>query len=124
MTDIYPVLRYRDARAAIAFLTDAFGFEERHVSEGDDGGVVHAELGHGAGVVMLGSARGDGPFARPPGAALTYVVVADPDAHHARARAAGAEIIQDLVDQPYGSREYGACDPEGNVWSFGTYRPE
>jgi uncharacterized glyoxalase superfamily protein PhnB len=81
-------------------------------------------------MVMLGSARDDewGAFVKPvaevgvrTGAA--YVVVADIDAHHARARAAGAEIVRALADTPYGSREYAARDPEGQVWSFGTYDP-
>ena len=52
-----------------------------------------------------------------------YVRVADPDAHHARAKAAGAEIVMGLVDQEYGSREYAARDPEGYLWCFGTYQP-
>ncbi len=52
-----------------------------------------------------------------------YAVVTDPDAHHTQSRAAGAEIVRELVDQPYGSREYGARDLEGNAWSFGTYDP-
>ena len=47
----------------------------------------------------------------------------DPDAHHERAVAAGAQIVRELTDQPYGAREYTARDPEGHVWSFGTYRP-
>jgi uncharacterized glyoxalase superfamily protein PhnB len=51
------------------------------------------------------------------------VAVDDPDAHHARAKAAGAVIMMELTDQDYGSREYAARDPEGNVWCFGTYRP-
>jgi uncharacterized glyoxalase superfamily protein PhnB len=50
-----------------------------------------------------------------------YVAIGDPDAHYARAKAAGARIIRELSDTPYGSREYGAKDPEGNTWSFGTY---
>ena len=50
--------------------------------------------------------------------------VADPDAHHERARGAGAEVVMGLTDQPYGSREYCARDPEGNVWCFGTYSPQ
>jgi uncharacterized glyoxalase superfamily protein PhnB len=53
-----------------------------------------------------------------------YVVVEDADAHHARAVAAGAEIVLPLRDQDYGSRDYSARDPEGNIWSFGTYRPQ
>jgi uncharacterized glyoxalase superfamily protein PhnB len=52
-----------------------------------------------------------------------YAVVADPDAHHGRARAGGAEIVRELVDQPYGSREYSARDLEGNLWPLGTYDP-
>lgn len=52
-----------------------------------------------------------------------YVVVDDADAHYARARAAGAEIVLDIKDQPYGSREYTVRDLEGNLWSFGTYAP-
>ena len=51
------------------------------------------------------------------------IVVADPDAHYERARAAGAEIVRELTDEDYGSREYSARDLEGNLWSFGTYDP-
>jgi uncharacterized glyoxalase superfamily protein PhnB len=51
------------------------------------------------------------------------VVVDDPDAHLTRAKEAGANIERELTDQDYGSREYTARDPEGNLWSFGTYRP-
>jgi uncharacterized glyoxalase superfamily protein PhnB len=51
------------------------------------------------------------------------VVVEDPDAHYARARAAGAEVTRELADTDYGSREYGAKDSEGNAWYFGTYQP-
>ena len=65
--------------------------------------------------------------AEPPRAAASpiglYIVVGDPDAHYARATAAGAVVVRELVDQPYGSREYSALDPEGNRWSFGTYDP-
>ena len=52
-----------------------------------------------------------------------YVVVDDPDAHHDRAVAAGANVVMPLTDQDYGSRDYAARDPEGNQWSFGTYQP-
>jgi uncharacterized glyoxalase superfamily protein PhnB len=62
------------------------------------------------------------PFALP-GPVLLYVVVDDPDALHDRAAAAGADIVTGLTDQDYGSREFAARDPQGNVWSFGTYRP-
>jgi uncharacterized glyoxalase superfamily protein PhnB len=54
---------------------------------------------------------------------VTYLALDDPDAHHAAAVQAGAEVVMELTDQPYGSREYAVRDPEGNVWCSGTYRP-
>ncbi|WP_214367625.1 VOC family protein [Pseudonocardia sp. H11422] len=119
---IHPTVRYTDARAAIAFLTSAFGLIEEHISTAEDGSVTHAELSWGDGIVMLGT-RADPPGLFDTGRCCFYLAVDDPDAHHDRAAAAGAEIVYGLVDQPYGSREYAARDPEGNVWSFGTYRP-
>jgi uncharacterized glyoxalase superfamily protein PhnB len=119
---IYPTFRYRDARAAIRFLVDAFGFVEKAVHDNPDGTVGHAELSFGGGVIMLGQRRAESsPFDTE--RSSTYVVVDDPDAHHAKAVAAGAEIVTGPIDQPYGSREYVARDPDGNTWSFGTYRP-
>jgi uncharacterized glyoxalase superfamily protein PhnB len=118
---IIPTLRYQDAPAAIDFLERAFGFERKAVYE-SDGTVHHAELTYGRGMVMLGSTgQGDPQFDTRRGSA--YVIVADPDALHDRAKAAGAEISRDLQDTDYGSREFAARDPEGNVWSFGTYDP-
>lgn len=122
MASIIPTFRYRDSRAAVEFLERAFGFERRALMENDDGSVGHAELTFGDGMVMVGTVgKGDARFETQRG--VTYVVVDDPDAHHDRAKAAGAEIVQQLTDQDYGSREYAAADPEGNVWSFGTYDP-
>ena len=119
---IYPTLRYDDAKTAIAFLTSAFGLVEENVMTGDDGSVGHAELSWGDSIVMLGTRQAPpGPFDT--GRAVLYLAVDDPDAHHDRAVAAGAEVTMGLTDQPYGSREYAALDPEGNVWTFGTYRP-
>ncbi|WP_017591321.1 VOC family protein [Nocardiopsis potens] len=119
---VFPVLRYREADKAIRFLTEAFGFEAevRHPPEGEF--VAHAELRLGRGVVMVGSERGPdaGPTAVPAAPQLLYVAVEDPDAHCARARAAGAEIVAEPADMGYGAREYAARDPEGSVWTFGT----
>ncbi|MDQ3821902.1 MAG: VOC family protein [Actinomycetota bacterium] len=120
MTDetpnIYPFLRYADGDAALEWLGRAFGFETLMVHRGgDDGPVQHAEISLGPGIVMLGEGdRSDRGI---------YVAVDDADAHYERAKAAGAQIVRELEDTPYGSREYTARDPEGNVWSFGTYRP-
>jgi uncharacterized glyoxalase superfamily protein PhnB len=123
---ISPTLRYRDALAAIDFLVDAFGFQKAMMVPGENGTVAHAELRYGNGMIMLGSADKGNEFDRitpPPGNSAAYVVVDDADAHHDRAKAAGAEIVYPLTDQEYGSRDYAARDPEGNLWSFGTYRP-
>ena len=113
---IFPTMRYRDAGAAIEFLQRAFGAEPHAVYRDDEGRIRHAELRLGNGMVMLGpgeEARGGD----------VYVVVEDPDAHCSRARAAGAEVVREPNDTDYGSREYGARDPEGLAWHFGTYQP-
>ena len=119
---LYPLLRYEDAPAAIAWLKDAFGFQEHQVVANEDGTIAHAELTYGSSVLMLGSDRDDALLGRRAGLGWIYVAVDDPDAHCERARAAGAEIVTELHDTDYGSREYAARDLEGNLWSFGTYR--
>jgi uncharacterized glyoxalase superfamily protein PhnB len=113
---VFPTLRYRDAGLAIEFLQRAFGAEPHAVNRDDAGRVRHAELRLGNGMVMLGQAEAaDGGD--------VYVVVPDPDEHCSRAREAGAEIVREPNDTDYGSREYGARDPEGLAWHFGTYQP-
>lgn len=122
--NIFPALKYRDGAAAVQWLTTAFGFEKKVVHPGPDGTVGHAELGIGPGVIMLGTKSAPDP-GNPWADASSgiYVYVEDLDAHYARARAAGAEIVRELADTEYESREYSARDPEGHLWSFGTYRP-
>jgi uncharacterized glyoxalase superfamily protein PhnB len=122
MTTFYPTLTYADAHAAIDFLCTALGFQRQEVMEGPDGRIGHAELRYGDGIVMLGSKRDD-DFATS-GTQVVYVALDDTDAHHARAVEAGAEIVRAPFDTDYGSRDYAAKDPEGNIWAFGTYRPE
>lgn len=126
---VWPILSYRDARAAAAFLADGFGFEVRALyARDDDPSIVeHAEarwpLGGG---VMFGTAgKDDSPFGqRTPGNDSVYVVCDDPDALFQRAIAAGAEVVRGLKDEDYGSRGFTVRDPEGNLWSFGTYGGE
>jgi len=122
---VWPTLRARDARALISFLVEAFGFEET-VSYGDGGTVSHAELSWPpGGGVMLGSAArdpADDDWPLTPGGFGAYVVTDEPDALFARAVAAGAVILTELQDTDYGSRGFSVRDPEGNRWSFGSYR--
>jgi len=121
---IWPCFAYRDARAAIRFLVEAFGFEESALHAADDPELVaHAELRWpGGGGVMLGSASvGDALADLPAGAGAVYLVVDDPDAMFQRAVNAGATVVRPPRDEDYGSRDFVVRDPEGVYWSFGTY---
>jgi uncharacterized glyoxalase superfamily protein PhnB len=119
---VFPSFRYRDAPAAIAWLVDVLGFEVRQLHEAADGSVAHAELSHGPGLIMLGSARDDA-FGGRTGGGFTYIALDDVDELYERARSKEAEVVREIGDTDYGSRDFAVRDPEGNVWSFGTYRP-
>lgn len=119
-----PIVPFSDPRAAIGWLERAFAATATLVvPQEPDQPLKHAEVKVGTGLVMIDDAdRTDSPFAMP-GPVVVYVVVDDPDGLHDRAVAAGAEIVMGPTDQDYGSREFAARDPHGNVWCFGTYRP-
>ncbi len=128
---VVPCLRYRDAAGAIDWLCSTFGFEAQLVVPGEKGSIVHAQLSFGNGMIMLGSVA-DSEYNRlmkqpdEMGGASTqscYVVVADADAVYERAKAAGAPIMLDIKDEEYGGRGFTCRDPEGHVWSLGTYDP-
>ncbi len=124
MQTIHPVLRYEDAHAAIDFLEAAFGGRRLQVHEDDDGAIVHAELRLAGEVVLISSTGAGNPvFDQGAGRSVVYVALDDVDALHERALDAGADILMAPTDQDYGSRDFAARDPEGNIWSFGTYRP-
>ena len=132
---LIPCLRYEDAPSAILFLCDAFGFVPHAVypDEEDQQIIHHAQLLLDGHMVMLSSAQPGEVAERykwrtsreADGITMCiYAVVADLDAHHARAAAAGAEIVTEPHDnEGYPGRGYTARDPEGNVWSFGSYDP-
>jgi uncharacterized glyoxalase superfamily protein PhnB len=131
---IIPCLRYADAPAAIDFLCDAFGFARHavHADDKDSAIIHHAQLADRGNMIMLAS-LGNSEWAEKAGLKTVaeaggntqapYIVIDDVDAHAARARAAGAEIISEPEDQDYGGSVYSARDPEGYVWSFGSYDP-
>ncbi|MEJ3750342.1 VOC family protein [Actinomycetes bacterium KLBMP 9797] len=113
---VIPVLVYPDVRAAVAWLTAAFGFAERlrigagHRSQlrvGDDGAVIVADVRHEQ---------------RPPQPGIvTHVIkvrVPDLDAQVARARAHGARVLQEPVEYEYGERECTVEDLAGHRWQF------
>lgn len=126
-----PCVRYRDAPAAIDWLCLAFGFEKQLVVPDNDGGIAHAQLSFGNGMIMLGSIVDSdyGRLMKHPdeiGKANTqgcYLVVEDADRVYRRAIEAGAEIVLDIKDEDYGGRGFTCRDLEGHVWSLGTYDP-
>lgn len=129
MTNMYPFMSYKDAPAAIEWLCNAFGFEKKAVHANDDGTIAHAELSLGSGIAMIGTEK-EGPLSlrSPQGLGFVtqgiYIPLDEVDQHFARAKAAGAEVVMEPTDQDYGSRDYTVRDPEGHLWSFGTYKPE
>ncbi|MDL2358534.1 MAG: VOC family protein [Pseudomonadota bacterium] len=129
---VIPCLRYRDAPRAIDWLCAVFGFTPQLVVPGENGAIAHAQLRHGNGMIMLGSASNEGVYGaqmvQPAdiGGAQTqtcYLVVDDADAVYDRAREAGAAIVIDIVDEEYGGRGFSCRDLEGHLWSVGTYTP-
>jgi uncharacterized glyoxalase superfamily protein PhnB len=126
---VWPVLTYDDARAALGFLRDAFGFEliAAYARDGDPSIIEHAEMRWplGGGVMLGTAATDDTAFgSRATGNDCVYVVCDGPDSLLERAVAAGASVVRDIADEDYGSRGFTVADPEGNLWSFGTYRGE
>ena len=131
-SSIIPCLRYRDAARMIDWLCDTLGLQRQAVHGDGQGGIAHAQLTLGSGMIMLGSVRGGGdPFGRvqstPADLGGTtqspYLVVADADAVYARVRAAGGDIVIEIQDEDYGGRGFSFRDPEGHLWNVGTYDP-
>ena len=114
---IFPTVHYPDVEVGVAFLKEAFGFEEHVIYRDDAGKPVHTELRYGPSILFVGADQSRA------GTSTLYVAIDDADAHCARAHAAGAEITVQPRDLDYGSRDYTALDLAGNRWQFGTYRP-
>lgn len=117
---IVPYLSYIDAKAAMTFLNEAFGFETVIAAEADDGRLQHAEMRFGGGMNLMG--RVDTPVAKQ--SPSLYVVVDDVDAHHARAISAGTTLVYPPEDTEWGTRRYRVRDTEGHEWTFRTYQPQ
>jgi uncharacterized glyoxalase superfamily protein PhnB len=128
-----PCVRYRDAYAAIEWLTRAFGFEKKAAYPGPDNTVAHAEMTTGGGgMIMLGSVTHQTEhgklIAHPDEIGMRetnglYLVVPNADAIYATAKAAGATMVLDIKDASYGGRGFTCRDLEGHLWSIGTYDP-
>jgi len=123
MQTVTPYLLYEDGAAAIDWLCRTFGFRELRRMTGGAGG-LHAELEVGPDGVLVYLGQPTNPeFRNPRDVGRTsslYVLVDDVDAHYERTAAAGAEIVEELVDLPFGHRRYGCRDPQGHEWFFAT----
>lgn len=120
--DLVSALFYLDPKAALRFLEAAFGFELFMLIEDAEGNLAHSEMRLGNACVMIGPEWTDDH--RSPasiGGKVTQTVHmgirTDVDAHCARARSAGGEILAEPEDQFYGARTYRCRDPEGHIWT-------
>jgi len=128
---VIPCLRYRDGMAAIDWLCSTFGFEVQFAVPNEDGSLAHAQLNFGNSMIMLGSAFDTdyGRLLKQPqdiGGFVTqssYLVVNDADVVYGRVLEAGGRILLDIQDEDYGGRGFTCSDPEGHIWSIGTYDP-
>lgn len=128
---VIPCLIYRDAPRMVEWLCGAFGFDRHAVYPDDAGGIAHAELTLGTGMIMLGSEKKGGAFAELQSTPATlkgttqspYLVVPDADDVHRRVVALGGEIVMPIEDKGYGGRGFSCRDPEGHLWNVGTYDP-
>ncbi|ELX12817.1 glyoxalase-like domain-containing protein [Janthinobacterium sp. HH01] len=129
--NVIPCMRYRDAPAAIDWLCTTFGFEATLVVPNEDGSIAHAQLSFGNSMIMLGSVFDTefGRLMKQPSeigqfnTQSSYLVVNDADMVYARVKEARGEILLDIKDEDYGGRGFTCRDPEGHIWSIGTYDP-
>ena len=118
-----PSLVYKDNRAALKWLQEAFGFEPSEVLTDAKDNVVHAEMSHDDGIVMISNEFAE--WTKSPASVggkntqRVHVRLAGGiDEHCTRARQAGAKIAMEPADQFYGDRTYIAVDLEGHYWTF------
>ena|ERR1700694_647541 len=117
---------YDDPAQGIRWLTEVLGFRAAAVHDEPDGTVAHAELVWETGFLFVGrrASAGEHWHVGPTSIALNTVSPEIVDSYYERALAAGAEIMRPPHDAAYGSHQFELRDPEGNLWTVGTYRPQ
>lgn len=116
-------LMYDDVDAAHDYIVRVFGLAPGQILKSDDGFTEYGEVRAGEQVIGLHPAGGKSyrsPRSVDAVTGTTVISVDDVDAHYARTVAAGANIVCEPLDRPYGIREYGASDPEGQIWWFAS----
>lgn len=128
---VIPCLMYRDAPAAIDWLCRVLGFKEKAIYRDDDGGILHAELTLGGGMIMLGTVKDNdyGCLVTQPGGnnkletQSPYLVVDDVEALYQRVLDNEGEIVIELCAPDYGGQHFSCRDPQGHLWNLGSYDP-
>ena len=124
-------MHYKNARSAIDWLCNAFGFEKHLIVEGENNTIAHAQLTFGNSMIML-SSEDDGEYGKlvntpdslnGKNTQVPYIVVEKIDEHYEKAAAAGAKILIEIKDEEYGGRGYTCMDTEEYIWNFGSYDP-
>lgn len=127
-----PNISYKNPEKALQFLKDAFGFSEHSVYRDDKDIIQHGELTLGNAMIMISPTNNESEFGkntRTPSEVegyntqTPYIIIEEIDAHYKNAKTNRAEIIMDIKDESYGGRGYSCKDPEGYIWSFGSYNP-
>ncbi len=128
---IIPTMQYKNARTAIDWLCNAFGFEKHLIVEGENNTIAHAQLTFGNSMIMLSSENENeyGKLVKTPeslngnNTQAPYIVVEKIDEHYEKAVAVGAKILIEIKDEEYGGRGYTCKDTEEYIWNFGSYDP-
>jgi len=126
-----PCLRYQNAKKAIEWLQEAFGFQVFLQVRGEGERIEHARLTLGPNMIMLATLGREGDFDKKFASPATHnavtqailIVVEDPDAIYQRSRAAGAKIIDEIADFEFGGRTFTCEDIEGHLWAFTSHDP-
>lgn len=126
-SSLWPILHYDDPEAAHAFLVDVLGFREAVVIRDEQADIVHAELRWpGGGTLLVGGTKHTGGVHGGLKAGALYLVTDDVDRIHERVVAAGGAVVRPPTVTEFGAGgptyAFSARDPEGNVFTFGTYR--
>ena len=128
---IIPAMRYKDAKAAINWLCNTFGFERHLIIEGENDNVEHAQLVLGDCMIMLSSMNDNeyGKYFKTPDSIqgvntqALYIVIDQIDEHYGKVVAEKAEILIPLKEEDYGGKSFTCRDIEGHIWNFGSYNP-
>src|SRR5258708_18756025 len=120
---VTPYMIAEDGPALMEFARQAFGAEETFRTVGSAGG-LHGEVRIGDSMLMIGGGIPGREFRATPNTHALHIYVEDVDAVYQKALAAGATVVDELIDQEYGERSASVKDPAGNYWYIATHKGE